>query len=191
MGVEFELKYSATPETLDRIHRTVVGQETVFHMQTTYYDTPSGDLAARRCTLRRRLENEKSICTLKTPASEGGRNEYETENASIEEAVSVLCKLSGFGALAGFAHTILPVCGARFTRIAKLLVLEECTVELALDRGVLTGGSKEMPLCEVEVELKSGSRAVAAAYAAQLAQTFGLTPEHRSKFARAKSLAGL
>ena len=85
---------------------------------------------------------------------------------------------------------MIPVCGARFARIAKTLVLEGCTVELALDQGVLTGGGREIPLCEIEVELKEGSREAAAAYAGALAVRFGLEAEHSSKFRRAQKLAG-
>ena len=84
---------------------------------------------------------------------------------------------------------VRPLCGAKFTRLAKTLVLEACTVELALDRGYLTGGGKILPLGEVEVELKSGSEESATGFAEALAAQFGLTPEPRSKFARALHLA--
>ncbi len=40
------------------------------------------------------------------------------------------------------------------TRRALTVELESCTVELALDSGVLLGSGRELPLCEVEVELK-------------------------------------
>ncbi len=65
---------------------------------------------------------------------------------------------------------------------------EDCVVELALDQGVLFGGGREQPLCEVEVELKSGSRKGAYIYAMTLAELFGLKQEKRSKFRRALSL---
>ena len=68
-------------------------------------------------------------------------------------------------------------------------MLDNCTLELALDRGVLLGGNQEEPLCEVEVELKSGPEAAAVAFAALLADKFGLIPEEKSKFRRALALA--
>ena len=61
-------------------------------------------------------------------------------------------------------------------------------VELAIDAGVLTGGGREIPLCEVEVELKSGSQDACDRYAEALATRFGLTPEPQSKFRRALAL---
>jgi hypothetical protein len=75
------------------------------------------------------------------------------------------------------------------TRLAGTLNTEGCTVELALDRGVLLGGGREVPLCEVEVELKAGSEEDALLFAQRLAVKYGLTQENRSKFRRALELA--
>ena len=61
-------------------------------------------------------------------------------------------------------------------------------VELALDTGILTGGSQTQPLCEVEVELKSGAKETADLFAAILANQYGLAREHKSKFCRANAL---
>ena len=60
---------------------------------------------------------------------------------------------------------------------------------VALDEGILTGGGKEIPLCEAELELKGGSREAMETYGAFLSAAYGLTPENRSKFRRALSLA--
>jgi len=87
------------------------------------------------------------------------------------------------------AGGVQPICGAKFTRLAKTLVLEDCTVEIALDQGVLLGAGKEIPLCEVEVELKAGEDSAAVAFASVLAAEFGLITERKSKFARALALA--
>ena len=106
------------------------------------------------------------------------------------EAVPKLCKLGApMQLIALTIDGVEQVCAARFTRLAKTLVLEDCTVELALDRGCLMGGSREEPLCEVEVEFKDGSEEAAAAFAGQLAEAFGLTAEQRSKYSRALALA--
>lgn len=190
MSIEFELKYNATPQILGAIDRTFREPAQTITMQTDYYDTPDGDLAARKITLRRRLENGVSVCTLKTPAIGGARGEYEGLWDSIAVAFPELCKLANMPELLPLQHKGLQcVCGARFTRSARQLVLPLCTVELALDQGFLTGGGRQVPLCEAEVELKSGSREAACAFAAQLAAVHGLQPEARSKFSRARALA--
>lgn len=191
MSIEFELKYRATPQVLAAVAADVEGNTRRFAMATTYYDTPDRALSGRHCTLRRRMENETSICTLKMPAGALGRAEFELECGSIEAAIPELCKLSGFRQLEPLAKAgLTEVCGGRFQRLAITVNTGACTVELALDEGVLLGGGREVPLCELEVELKSGSRQAAAAYAAQLAQRYGLEPETQSKFRRASLLAG-
>ena len=189
MGKEFELKFAATPAQQDTIAEELGGFAPIA-METTYYDTPEGILSAMRITLRRRLENGQSVCTVKTPAKDGARGEWETECDAIEAAVPILCKLGCPVDLPLLTKDGLqPICGARFTRLAKTVVLENCAVEIAVDRGVLTGGGREMPLCEVEVELKSGDTAAAIAYANALAKQYDLVPEEKSKFRRALNLA--
>ncbi len=189
MGREFELKYRATPEQLAAIARHYPHGHSIT-METTYYDTPEGLLSERRWTLRRRMENGISVCTLKTPAAGGARGEWETECGDILSAVPVLCKLGAPALLPALvSEGVAPVCAARFTRLASTLTLKDCTVELALDQGILLGGDRQIPLCEVEVELKSGEEAAAVAFAEALAETFGLVPETASKYRRALALA--
>lgn len=189
MGIEFELKYRADDLAQQAILAEIPGQEQTFSMQTTYYDTPDRALSSRHYTLRRRMENEASVCTLKAPAPGGARGEWEAECDSIEKAIPMLCKLGAPADLPVLtAEGIEPICGARFQRIARTIELPECTVELAVDKGILTGGGKEQPLCEVEVELKAGNQAVCVAFAQKLAEVYGLVPETKSKFRRALAL---
>ena len=190
MGREFELKYAATPAQQDALQKDFALTWQEFAMETTYYDTASGDLGRLHWTLRRRFENGRSICTVKTPSPDGGRGEWELECGNIMDAIPELCKL-------GAPHTLLlsaalgveEVCGARFTRQAAALEIEGAVVEIALDRGILSGGGKETPLCEIEVELKEGSDAAAVAFANALAAKYNLQAEPRSKYRRALTLA--
>ena len=189
MGREFELKYAASREAFAQLLQRW-DDFAVISMETTYYDTLSGALSTRYITLRRRMENGVSVCTVKTPISDLGRGEWELECGDIKTAIQKLCKLMGSEELRLLTEDgVIPVCGARFTRRAKCLRLPECEVELALDEGVLLGGGRELPIREVEVELKEGSEAAAVAFAEELAAQFGLTVEERSKFRRAQMLA--
>ena len=189
MGREFEFKYSCTEEAFAALQRDFPGFTTIA-METTYYDTFDGRLGNNRWTFRRRLENGKSICTLKTPSPDGGRGEWEVEAESIMAAVPKLVQLGAPMDLMVFCVSgVAPVCGARFTRLAKTLEFPGATLELALDRGVLTGGGKEMPLLEVEVELKEGADNPVIAFAHEIAAKYGLTAESRSKYRRALGLA--
>jgi triphosphatase len=189
MGIEFELKYRATPEILAEVAQRVTGKVQQYTMETTYYDTFDRALSRQHCTLRKRMENGTAVCTLKMPAKQG-RAEFELKCHNIELAVPELCKLSGFLQLEAAAPRLQPICGARFNRTAITVEQKDYTVELALDEGILIGGGRELPLCELEVELKSGSREAAVAYAKALALRFGLVPEQDSKFRRASLLAG-
>ena len=189
MGREFELKYAATEAELALL-RSRYPQLTPIAMETTYYDTPAGTLGKLHWTLRRRMENGKSVCTLKTPLPDGSRGEWETECDKILNAIEPLCALGAPKQLALLtAGGVEPVCGAKFTRLAGRIDANGCTVELALGRGVLTGGRKILPFAEVEVELKDGAEAAAVAFAEALARELGLRPEPRSKVARARALA--
>ena len=185
MGAEYELKYKAT----EAVFAAISGPWQEIAMETTYYDTPNGALSARRCTLRRRLENGVSICTIKTPGTDGVRGEWEVECDSIIAAIPMLCKLGCSEELDALcADGLIPVCGARFTRKIQLLELDGCCAELAFDNGILFGNGKEVPLCEVELELKSGKRGALDAFAKDFAAKHHLSPEKKSKFARALAL---
>ncbi len=189
MGREFELKFAATPLILAEIAQEY-GDFRQIHMETTYYDTPDGALSQRHITLRQRMENETAVCTVKTPLPDGSRGEWELEWSDPKTMVNALCIAGAPKLLAELTREgITAVCGARFTRLAKTVAGDGWEVELALDQGVLTGGGKEVPLWELEVELKSGADAAAVAFARLLAKKYGLQPQNQSKFRRAKNLA--
>lgn len=189
MGVEFELKYRAS----EKIQKTVIersqGPWLMITMETTYYDTPDGALEKLHYTLRRRLENGVSVCTVKTPMPGIGRGEWEIQCDSITEAIPELCKLGAPDNLLTLtAQGVQPVCGARFTRRAVQMRCGSSDVELALDSGELFAGDKTQPLCEIEVELKNGSRDDAVLFANLLASQYDLVQEKKSKFRRALDL---
>ena len=188
MGIEFELKYQASEAAFAAIRQAYPQPEVLLQMQTTYYDTPDGSLSARRWTLRSRLENGRNICTLKIPAGDA-RQEWETQAEDILSALPVFREMGCPEALFTLAEGGLqPICGARFTRIAKTVTVEDSVLEIAMDSGVLTGGSRQIPLCELEVELKSGREAVCLTFARELARRYGLAEEPYSKFRRALDL---
>jgi len=189
MGREFELKFRADAAAIATI-REKYGDFTPISMETTYYDTFDLKLSMHRWTLRRRMENGKSVCTFKRPHENGGRGEWEVEAGSIMEGVMALCRNGADWELMRCASGgLIEVCGARFTRLAKQLEIPGAVVELALDEGVLLGRGKELPFAEVEVELKAGPDEAAVAFARALAEEFRLTEEPKSKFVRAMILA--
>ena len=186
MGREFELKFKATAKALDEIRALWENWEEI-SMETTYFDTNDGRLSAKHCTLRHRSENGISVCTMKTPTAGFGRGEWDMQEPWCAETAMRLFAAAGQEVIP-FAE-LTAVCGARFTRLAKTVELPGCIVEIALDTGVLMGGGREIPLCELEVECKAGSETAVIAWAKRLAERFGLQPESQSKFRRASLLA--
>ena len=189
MGREFELKYSCSAEDFEALKAAYEGFTTI-EMETTYYDTFDAKLNNRHWTLRRRYENGKSVCTLKTPDPTGGRSEWEVEAKGIITAIPMLCRMGApMELMALTVSGLQEVCGAKFTRLALQLEVPGAKVELALDKGKLFGGGREKALQEVEVELKEGADNAAIALARLLEEQYHLTPEKRSKYNRALGLA--
>ena len=188
MASEFEVKYRSSPRAMAALKAACGPFETIT-METTYYDAADGALSARRWTLRRRLENGKSVCTLKTPGGGLERGEYEVACGDILSAVPALIAAGAPKELEELVSGgIAPTCGARFTRLACRVAYGASEMELALDEGVLLGGGRELPFREVEVEQKRGPDDSTRRFAAALAQRFSLTPQPQSKLQRAKGL---
>ena len=188
MATEYELKFKATPEILKAVEGDYPCYWETIEMETAYYDTPTGALSAKHYTLRQRLENGISVCALKTPAG-NARNEWEIPWHSVESAIGYFLAMGCPAELETIAKEgLVHICGAKFTRRAKQLHFPEGSVELALDWGHLTGGGCIRPLCELEIELKSGSPLACQLLAKELIDRFAIQPEKKSKFARAMAL---
>lgn len=193
--MEFELKYAVDQDSLlDRIledpaisGRMLEPVRTI-PMETTYFDTEDHSLTERRWTLRCRMEGGTPVVTLKTPSAiPGARNEWETEGRDVLAAIPALIALGAPESLQEIS-SVSPICGAAFIRRAVLLQLEHCTAELALDLGHLFRGHRSTPLCEMELELKSGNPAAMLVLGKELALTYNLREEAKSKFFRASRL---
>ena len=192
MATELEWKY-AVPDgaRLEEILKDLGGPWREIPMESRYFDTAGGDLSARRWTLRLRKEGGQTVICLKTPAAGRARGEWEWQGDSLSLAVPHLIAQGASAELAALTggRLLREVCGAAFTRRCRRVALDGAEAEIAADLGELTGGFRREALCELEVEHKSGDGAVTEAFAAALAQRFGLEPEEKSKFQRARALA--
>ena len=194
MGKETEIKYAlatrqAWETLLGELETRFPGQWQTIQMETAYYDTPQGELAERRWTLRVRREDGRPILTCKTPLPDGNRGEWEISGGSLPRDLSRLVEQGAPRELLELTEdTLTRTCGARFTRHCRLLELPGCQVELALDCGLLLGKTRELPFQELELELKQGEEAAFRAWGRDFARQFGLQEEPRSKYARASRL---
>ena len=204
MGKELEMKlhledHAQLAQVLDWELLPVlrIGAPYEFSMETTYFDTADHLFSRQHWTVRRRLENGRSIYCVKTPRDDPAhpllRGEWETEAASPVEAFAKLCRDGAPSALLDLkADDLVPVCGAKFQRRAMLLQLSrQSRCELACDEGVLLGGGKTLPFYELELELKEGTEEELYGFCNLLLSRFPLRIEPKSKFARARELAGI
>ncbi len=199
MGTELEWKYELPRElpmeeilAWEDVRSRMLETPRICHMQTVYYDTPERRLSGRLITLRRRLENERSVvcCKAPIPGAENSRlrGEWELE---ADDPIAALPRLIALGAPPELAEAegLAPVCGAEFRRLALLLGFDDgSAAELALDQGKLLGSGRSLPFRELELELKQGAPAAALAFCRRLQERFDLKPQEKSKYARAKEL---
>lgn len=192
MGQEIECKLSVPDaETLSGLRRAFSGQgaEETADYETIYFDLGE-ELNSRRLMFRaRKRGGGAAVYTVKTPGEGYCRGEWECEAASPEEAAK---KLAALGAPREIAErSAYPVtCGARFTRTAITICREGSVIELAFDLGELTAPGASAPVCELELELKSGPLAPMTALLGEIMQEYGLRELKKSKYARARALTG-
>ncbi len=186
MSKEIELKFRLDKSQIPNVMSDAwlssffISDFTELRMESTYFDTPARDLSDARITFRMRKENENTRFTIKTPRGEHERGEWEVSAETMEEALPALLAL---GAPTLPPPPYLPCAFARFLRrMTRVSLSEQTEFELCIDVGTLG----TLPFCELELELKRGTKAELEAFGALLATRFSLVPESRSKFARAK-----
>ena len=164
------------------------------HLVSVYYDTPDHRLFANGLTLRIRQDRGAHIQTMKSGLAADGltRQEWHRKVAGKRP------ELDGFpdSRLSQKLHAIIgerplrPVFTTDVLRTAWMLDLPEGDrVELALDVGKLTTRGREMPLCEAELELKSGDGARLFEVAQSLRESVPFEVASQSKSSRGYALA--
>lgn len=198
MGTETEYKLAVRDaallaRVLDGAQIAAYRQEPYrsIRMRTTYFDTADGFLAARKWMLRLRTENGRCVATMKTPGGGHTRGEWECEADTLAQALPQLAALGAPQEIQTLDPAGLrPVCGAEFTRRTARLRLPDGTACMVCgDAGKLTGGGREVPLCELELELAEGSQDTLGAFVQTLQTAYGLREELQSKLRRARALA--
>ncbi len=169
MPEETELKLSVRPEHAARIKNHPLvrqlrsGRARTTHVVGTYYDTPDLLLSRRALTLRLRDIDQRRIQTLKRMGSGRGpivvRDEWEQEVNGRAPNIDAIADedIRRFFAETDAAKALLPIFKTDVQRTLWTLRDKNSEIELALDIGEIRsekGGSA--PICEAELELKSG-----------------------------------
>ncbi|MCQ2418406.1 MAG: CYTH domain-containing protein [Clostridia bacterium] len=200
MGKEYEIKFHVdSGEQLQHIFASELIESVrcepwqTMPMHTRYYDVPARTFAMLKWTFRQRREGERRVVCLKTPSDrKDARQEYEILHEQIDDAaIDALEKIGVPKELRMIlkGQELQCVCSAEFTRQVAMIRLPDGTLaSLSGDIGVLCGETERTEFCEIETEFVSGSEKAMEAFAAQLARTFDLHIEPKSKFVRAASL---
>lgn len=154
-------------------------------MKTEYLDTKDALAASRGVSLRRRIENGRSVlyakCNLCTSGELSVRGEWQVDGDDLNLAAGLLSKV---GAPTEFLEGLpLEVCGrVSFTRYeAEVTLSNGLSFSLSFDEGAF---GKSTPFSEIELELLSGDADELLRFGRELAKKHSFTPEHRSKYAR-------
>lgn len=167
MATETELKLRITPDNLARLKRHALlkthqqSEPVSRHLHNIYFDTPELDLNSREMALRLRLVGGRWLQTLKGGGSiKGGlhqRNEWEVPVASdrLDFSAFDAAVCDEFLPLA-LRDRLAPVFATDFKRSSRVLDWQGAQIEVCMDQGEVRAGERSAPICEVELELKSG-----------------------------------
>lgn len=165
-------------------------------LYSIYFDTPGLDLWRQGVALRLRRDGRRWIQTVK-----GGG----TAQAGLHQRVEIEAQVAGpfpdctkldDGPVAGLFSSarlrgqLKAVFVTEVIRTSRLVALiPEVTVEVCLDRGEIKAGDRIEPICELELELKSGPAHHLFEFALKLLDVAPLRVENRSKAERGYALA--
>lgn len=170
MPVEIELKLSLPLKHSRRLLHlpllaslSICGPKT-HKLNSIYYDTPDFYLKNHGIAFRVRRNGNRWIQTVKDQGRISGglfqHREYEELVNSEQPDYSRITEpeLKKLFSDCTFTRQIQPVFLTRFTRTTYLLLLQDGSkIEFCLDRGKISTDQASLPLCEVELELKSGN----------------------------------
>ena len=160
-----------------------------------YFDSADFALAHFGLSLRIREDRGKWRQTVKdSPIPTAGlhrRAEYECGLRGPELDEEQLERTPWASIFARLRGQLVPVFDIRCTRtIVPLTFADGSRAQLCIDRGHIVGRGATLPLAELELEFEHGQVARLYELARQLASTFGLRIEPRSKAQRGMALVG-
>lgn len=166
------------------------GKVTRLRLQAFYFDTPDRDLVRAKIALRLRREGEQWVQTLKMPGENAlSRIEINHDRPSPELDLSVYAAEPFAEVLAKHAQALSICYETDVQRIFRQTRTDLGVVEIALDTGLLRAGSVELPISEIEFELKRGQLAAVFTLGKKWQQAHGLILDARSKSERGDRLA--
>ncbi|ELB2102862.1 inorganic triphosphatase [Vibrio parahaemolyticus] len=205
METEIELKFFVSPEFSEtlraKISETKVLQHSCRDLGNTYFDTADNWLRQHDIGLRIRRFDDVFVQTVKTAgrvvAGLHQRPEYNAEHTNNEPDLSLHPSdiwPSGKD-VATLQSELVPLFSTNFTREQWLIGMPDGSqVEVAFDQGMVVaqgedGEERQEPICEVELELKSGQTDALFTLARSFCEQGGMRLGNLSKAAKGYRLA--
>lgn len=200
METEIELKFFVSPEfsevLLEKISETKVLQHRCRELGNTYFDSPDNWLRQHDIGLRIRRFDDVYVQTVKTAgrvvAGLHQRPEYNAEHNSNDPDLSLHPAdiWPENRDIATLQSELVALFSTNFNREQWLIGMPDGSqIEVAFDQGLVIAGDSEDPICEVELELKSGQTDALFTLARQLCDQGGMRLGNLSKAARGYRLA--
>lgn len=204
--MEIELKFAVVARDPEGLEQRLAGTPALVrrkpeHLQlrNVYYDTPSQTLRRAKVALRIRQigdrKNPQWVQTLKI-GSDGDsalsrRGEWETgiPGKTLDMAMLQDTPWRDLDPDGTLFASLQPQCVTAFKRTRWTVRQSDgCSAEVALDIGTIAAGNAVAAICELEIELQSGTPAYLFALATDIAQSVPLVPLHISKSEQAYQL---
>jgi len=167
MAIETELKLRIAPEQLAKLKRHAllkahqVSRPATRRLYNIYYDTPKLELHKSAMALRLRRAGRQWLQTLKGGGSiKAGmhqRNEWEmpVKGAALDLSSAQTAEWNEHLPKA-LRNKLQPVFVTDFSRTSRMLLWQGAQIELCMDHGTVSTEQHSAPICELELELKSG-----------------------------------
>lgn len=200
METEIELKFFVSPEfsaiLRQKISETKVLQHSCRELGNTYFDTPDNWLRQHDIGLRIRRFDDVFVQTVKTAgrvvAGLHQRPEFNAEHTSNDPLLSLHPEeiYPQGRSVEELQQQLIPLFSTDFTREQWLIGMADGSqIEVAFDQGKVSSGDLFDPICEVELELKSGQTDALFTLARTLSESGGIRLANLSKAARGYRLA--
>jgi inorganic triphosphatase YgiF len=190
---EQELKLNVPVDAQARVEQAVKRAKfSEIQLRALYFDTPSRALARARISLRLRLEGNQWVQTLKMPGEHSlSRIEINQDRPDATLDLAIYAGTPTEDVLSGLTEALQVCYETDVQRLLRNIRTRSGVVELAFDRGWLRAGTLQLPISEVEFELKRGKLEAVFEIGRTWQQRFGLILDFRSKAERGDRLAQL
>ena len=196
--IETELKLRALPDALDQVRtsssilKCARNKGIIRRLETTYYDTADHQLFNAGLSLRIRRSGKHFTQTIKRLPVNGPltREEWEAAVEKLAPDLGALPTAEIDGIFSKIAvHELVPIFATRVRRHAIALDMPDAQIEVAFDNGVIEAGEEQVPLSEIELELKQGKTAALYQLGLRMLDIAPLRLETQSKSGRGYALA--